>query len=102
MIVKLSELKKIYEQIVLPCNYSGDDNGEFVDLDVELIRNQLDNILTSLEVPDEINKGFKCGYCDLISSRERDWIVKEDDVFCKNCGSHEVAPFDAKQGVRLK
>lgn len=102
MIVKLSELEKIYGQIVLPTHYVGDNNGEFVDLDVKLIRNQLDNILTSLEVPDEVNKGFKCGYCDLISSRESDWDIKEDDVFCRNCGSHEVAPFNAEQGVMLK
>ena len=100
MIVKLSELKKMYEEIRLSCNYSGD--GEFAELDVDLIRNQLDNILTSLEVPDEVNKGFKCDDCDWISSYRKDWVITERDVKCKNCGSIAVNPYNIEQGVMLK
>jgi DNA-directed RNA polymerase subunit RPC12/RpoP len=50
----------------------------------------------------KIKKGYECFSCGLKSDLRKDWIIKEDDIKCKKCGSYNIYPMDINKGVILK
>lgn len=47
-------------------------------------------------------RGYICRNCDFSSNKRKNWIITEDDVKCKRCGSSNVEPTDLELGVVLE
>ena len=50
----------------------------------------------------KVVRGFVCRNCGFASNCFEDWVITEDDIKCKRCGSSNVEPTDIQLGVSLR
>lgn len=84
--MKKSKLKLIEEFILNDERFDADDFEEYLET------NQL-----KCE-----QNGLICESCGFQSNKENDWDIREDDIFCKKCGSYSVSPEHIENGVELE